>query len=316
MEGLAEADFGDLFITIHQMDIQALPADQFFGLHELIDSRTDPGFAVRVGQQMTMEDYGVLGMAWRTCAWAGEIFDRCERYFKLLSNTYVFQVDKGDQRSRVLLHRDHYRPGVALSNEATLSAAVVVLQAMTETRISPVEVGFRHQPPADLTSHQEAFRCPVLFGQTDNYLTYQTKDLETRTAKADLAINHFLLERVKEETEGIEISANRVVLDVENLIKDALPGGIPSIHQVGNIMGMSNRTLTRRLAECGLSFRTLISKKQQEIAIRLLEASDRNIAEIAFETGFSDQSAFNRAFKRWTGRSPLEFRKGGQGSVN
>jgi AraC-like DNA-binding protein len=99
------------------------------------------------------------------------------------------------------------------------------------------------------------------------------------------------------------------VVDVENLIKDALPSGIPGIDQIGQLMGMSKRTLTRRLSENGLTYRDLIKKTQEEVSKDLLKNSDESIAEIAFETGFSEQSAFSRAFKNWTGFSPADFRR-------
>mgnify|MGYP001828934037 CR=1 FL=1 len=309
-EGLTRDNFRDLPTSIDSIDqIQAVPANHFFELHEKLDGQLGPGFSVRAGQQMKIEDYGVLGLSWRTCSWAGEIFDRCERYFKLLSDTYVFKVEKGADISQVILYRDAHRRGVELSNEATFSATVVVLQAMTETSISPVEVSFKHPPPKNLDSYIEAFKCPILFTQTQNYIADRTQDLEVRTAKADASINRFLMERVEEETKGIEVSANRITNDIEHLIKDALPSGIPAINQIGLLIGMSNRTLTRRLAENGLTFRDLIKKTQLEMAKNLLKDSSRTIAEIAFETGFSEQSAFNRAFKRWTDQTPLEFRK-------
>jgi len=72
---------------------------------------------------------------------------------------------------------------------------------------------------------------------------------------------------------------------------------------------MSRRTLTRRLSENELTFRDLIKKIQEEVSKDLLKNSTRSIAEIAFETGFSEQSAFSRAFKNWTNQSPVEFRK-------
>ncbi len=309
-EGMTPEDFDVLPTPISSLsDIQAVPADHFFTLHELVDRNIPVGFAVRVGQQMKIEDYGVLGLSWRTCSWAGEIFDRCERYFKLLSNTYLFKVEKREEVSRVYLYREPIRRGMALSNEATLSATVVVLQAMTESDISPVEVSFAHGPPQDLDSHNAAFKCPVHFNQKDTYIAYRTPDLEMRTAKADHSINQFLVERVEEETNGIEISANRFSIDVENLIRDALPSGIPNIQEISRVLGMSSRTLTRRLAESDLTFRTLIQKVQQEISQQLLRSSSQSIAEIAYETGFSDQSAFHRAFKRWTGTSPVEYRR-------
>ena len=309
-EGVASDYFSFSQTPLEALDkVQAVPADHFFELHEKIDEKLGPGFSVRVGQQMKIEDYGVLGLSWRTCSWAGEIFVRWERYFKLLSNTYEFKVEKNGDMSYVLLSRDAHRRGVELSNEATLSAIVVVLQAMTDTKISPVNVSFKHSPPKKIDSYIEAFNCPILFNQPTNCIAYHTQDLEIRTAKADASINRFLVDRVEEETKGIVLGVASIASDVENLIKDALPSGIPSVKQIGMHMGMSNRTLTRRLADHGVTYRDLIKKTQLELAQKLLKTPARSIAEIAFETGFSEQSAFNRAFKRWTGKSPLAFRK-------
>ena len=308
-EGMSKEDFKNLPIPIDSLkDIQAVPADIFFELHEILDRRLGSGFSVRIGQQMKMDDYGVLGLSWKTCSKAGEIYERSERYFHLLSNTYVFKIEKGDETSKVLLLRDAHRRGVELSNEATFSASVVVLRAITETDISPLSISFKHNPPEDLKNYTEAFKCPILFNQPQNFMVYKTADLEIRTAKADKSINNFLIERVEEETKGIEISSLKIASDVESLIKDTLPSGIPSIVQIGKHMGMSSRTLTRRLSENGITFRDLIKQTQEKTSKDLLKNSSSTIGEIAFQTGFSEQSAFSRAFKRWTGQSPLEYR--------
>jgi len=309
-EGMDREDFKNLPTPINRInDLQAIPADEFFSLHEMLDQKLGPGFGVRVGQQMKIEDYGVLGLSWRTCSWAGEIFERSERYFKLLSNTFIWQIKEEGDISCVHLNREAHRRGLELSTEASLSATVVVLQAMTEKKIFPTEVTFKHDAPKDLTSHKAAFQCPILFNQPHYSISYKTTDLRTRTAKADSSINRFLVERVKEETNGLEVPGNKLVFDVEKLIADALPSGIPGIHHIAEHVGMSNRTLTRRLSEAGVTYRDLIKKMQEAVAKKLLKDSSRSIAEIAFETGFSEQSAFNRAFKRWTGLSPAEFRK-------
>jgi len=96
---------------------------------------------------------------------------------------------------------------------------------------------------------------------------------------------------------------------VEVLIKDALPTGIPSIHYISNLTAMSNRTLTRRLSEAGVTYRDLVKKTQEKVAKEMLRNNMESIGEIAFLTGFSEQSAFNRAFKKWTDLTPSEFRK-------
>ena len=308
-EGMALEDFAELPIPPAAMeDLRAVPADNFFALHEFIDQKLGPGFSVRVGQQMKIDDYGVLGLSWRTCSTAGEIFERCERYFHLLSNTYVFKVEREGDFSNVFLFREASRRGIALSNEATFSATVVVLQATTEIEMSPVRVAFQHDPPADISSYERVFKCPVQFGQAYNSMTYKTADLATKTAKADQSINQFLLERVEEERQGIEVSAFKVAKDVETLIQEALPSGIPSIGQIAAHMGMSSRTLSRRLTDKGITFRDLVKSTQEEMAKELLRGSTYSINEIAFQTGFSEQSAFSRAFKRWTGEAPLSFR--------
>lgn len=308
-EGMAKEDFTNLPTSIDVIDsIKAVPADHFFGLHELLDERLGPGFAIRVGQKMEIEDYGVLGLSWRTCSWAGEIFERSERYFKLLSNTYFFKMERDGELSHIYLLREPHRRGVELSNEATISATIVVLKAMTETDLSPTQVTFKHDSPGDLSSYIKAFNCKIFFNKPYYSITYRTVDLEMRTAKADISINRFLVDRVEEETRGIEFSIGKISSDVEILIKNALPSGIPSLSQIASHIGMSNRTLNRRLSERGITFRELVQKSQEEVAKDLLKNSNRSIGEIAYETGFSEQSTFNRAFKRWVGCSPSEFK--------
>ena len=308
-EGMQEQDFDVLPISVKAMEgIKAVPAELFFELHEFLDQRLGPGFSVRVGGEMKMDDYGVLGLSWKTCSKAGEIFERSERYFKLLSNTYDIKVENMGIYSCIRLNRPAYRRGVALSNEATFAATVVVLQAMTEQAIAPTQIAFQHKAPTDLHSFKTLFNCPILFEQDQNDMIYLTSDLETRTAKADTSIHRFLMERVEEEAKGIEISSIKIASDVEKLIRDALPSGIPSIVQIGQHMGMSSRTLNRRLSENGVSYRELVRQTQEKISKDLLKNTNYSISEIAFQTGFSEQSAFSRAFKRWSGQSPLVYR--------
>jgi AraC-like DNA-binding protein len=309
-EGLTEKDFSNWTTPLEvATKLEVISAAEFLTAHELLDDKLGPGFGVRVGQQMLIEDYGVLGLSWRTCSRVGEIYERSERFFKLLSNTFVWQIQKEDNISHVVLHREAHRRGMELSTEASLSATVVVLQAMSEQKIVPTQVSFKHSPPKDLTSFYKAFNCPILFNQPQYAISYKTEDLNLRTAKADASINNYLLQQVDEKTKGIKIPGSRFVHDVESLIKDALPTGIPSIHHIADLTAMSNRTLTRRLSEAGVTYRDLIKNTQESIAKDMLRNTEQSIGEIAFLTGFSEQSAFNRAFKKWTNQSPSEFRK-------
>ncbi|GAB5564599.1 MAG: AraC family transcriptional regulator [Winogradskyella sp.] len=312
-EGMVEDDFKDWTTSLEEAKkLEVISAEEFLIAHELLDDALGPGFGVRVGQQMVIEDYGVLGLSWRTCSRVGEIYERSERFFKLLSNTFVWQTQIEGDISHVVLHREAYRRGMELSTEASLSATVVVLQAMSDQKILPTQVSFKHSAPKDLSSFHKAFNCPILFDQTQYAISYKTEDLNLRTAKADASINSYLLQQVDEKTKGIKIPGSKFVRDVESLIKDALPTGIPSIYHIADLTAMSNRTLTRRLSEAGVTYRDLIKKTQESIAKNLLRNTEQSIGEISFLTGFSEQSAFNRAFKKWTNQTPLEFRNSNQ----
>ena len=309
-EGVDRKEFLSLPTPIDALEgLEVVVAEEFLALHELLAERIDPGFAVRVGQQMKIEDYGVLGLAWRTCSRVGEIFERSRRYFELLSNTFEWRIETEQNLSHIHLQREAHRRGMELSTEASLSATVVVLQALSEKNIRPVQVRFKHGPPENLQSHNEAFQCSILFNQPDYAISYLAADLDLRTAKADASINEYLVKQVEEKTKGIAIPAKKIVRDVENLIKDGLPTGIPSIQNTSELLAMSSRTLSRRLTEAGVSYRDLIKRTQESIAKDMLRDPSKSIGEIAFLTGFSEQSAFNRAFKKWTDLSPNKFRK-------
>jgi AraC-like DNA-binding protein len=309
-EGFPRKAFEDWPTTIQEAKrLEVISADEFLTAHEVLDDVLGPGFGVRVGQQMVMEDYGVLGLSWRTCSKVGEIFERSERYFKLLSNTFVWRIVEKGAISHIILNREAHRRGMQLSTEASLSATVVVLQAMSEENISPIQVSFKHKAPENISSFQDAFNCAVLFEQDQYAISYYTADLNLRTAKADASINRYLIQQVEEKTKGIAIPGNKIVRDVEALIEDALPTGIPSIHHIGELVAMSNRTLTRRLSKAGVTYRDLIKKTQERIAKQMLRDPEKSIGDIAYLTGFSEQSAFNRAFKKWTDVTPSEFRK-------
>lgn len=309
-EGMHIDDFKDWKISYDKAKkLQVISAEDFLLTHEILDDKLGPGFGVRVGQQMVMEDYGVLGLSWRTCSRVGEIFERSERYFKLLSNTFVWQIIEEEDISHVHLNREAHRRGMELSTEASLSATVVVLQAMSEKEILPVQVSFKHNSPKELLSFTKAFQCPILFNQKQYSISYQTKDLQLRTAKADESINRYLLQQVEEKTKGIQIPENQFISDVKSLIKDGLPTGIPSIQNISELLAMSNRTFTRRLSKAGFTYRDLVKTTQLNVAKAMLSDDSKSIGDIAFLTGFSEQSAFNRAFKKWTNQNPSNFRK-------
>jgi AraC-like DNA-binding protein len=95
---------------------------------------------------------------------------------------------------------------------------------------------------------------------------------------------------------------------VRRVVADTLSAGVPNLSAVASEMGLGPRTLQRRLSESGHSFQGIVDLARKELALRLLRETDRCLAEIAYLTGFSEQSGFNRAFKRWAGQTPRSYR--------
>lgn len=314
-EGLAPETVSHLGIeAILQNDSKYSPTDPFFELYEIIDQHLAPGFSVRVGQLMVLDDYDVLGLAWKTCLSPRDMFKRCERFFILMTDTQLYKVQDEGETGSITIFRDAPRRGIEISNESSIVATLTVIHKITGVDIRPVKVSFVHNAPERVDLYEDFFSCPVHFDQMYNKLEFRSEDLDTKSLKADRSINQFMMERLQEKAEGIEVSADKLLNDTRNLIKDALPSGIPFAAEIGKHLGMSNRTLSRRLSEKGTTYRQLVQDAQQEISTELLRNTSETVSEIAFQAGFSEQSAFNRAFKRWTNQSPLEYRKSSESS--
>jgi AraC-like DNA-binding protein len=128
--------------------------------------------------------------------------------------------------------------------------------------------------------------------------------LDRRNLLGDPAMSRFLQTHL-DAAMPAELSFDHKLLQ---LISEALSGGVPRARDLASKLGLSERSLHRRLKAQGQSFRSILEQAQRQLAEGLLRKSQHSIAEIAFLTGFSEQSAFNRAFKRWTGQTPAAFR--------
>ena len=132
--------------------------------------------------------------------------------------------------------------------------------------------------------------------------------LDLANLLSDKAVSEYLTGHLEVEIESINQSPSFSDTLLQSL-PPMLSNGLPQAAEIAREMGMSERTLYRRLAEEGLTFRDVLAKAQSSLAQGLLRDDTVSIAEIAFLTGFSEQSTFTRAFKRWVGKAPAQFRQ-------
>jgi AraC-like DNA-binding protein len=173
---------------------------------------------------------------------------------------------------------------------------------------APIEVYFKHAAPKTIEHHEAYFRCPVHFGADMDAMLLSHHSLSEPNVLGDEGITRFLVSHLEQELAEIDVSP---VLQAQAKaeIARALSEGLPRMSDIARQLGLSARSLHRRLAEHGLSFQSLTEETRREIATAMLHEDRYALSEIAFLTGYSEQSAFNRAFKRWMGVTPAAYRK-------
>lgn len=284
--------------------------EEYYSMLEGMASQTDvTALPITVGASMHCDDYGALGLAWKAAPDLFGSFSRVERYARLWTSVVEYELRRTERGTLYILHRaGPRRLGMRLSNEATLASTVSLARQVSPVPVVPMEVMFKHAAPKSLEAHETYFGCPVRFASAHDALLLSDETLMQPNILGDEGITQFIVSHLDAEMAGID--------DVENLVrrtKDsiarAMSEGLPKMANVAKGLGLSVRSFHRRLAEHGASFQTLTEETRRELALGMLQDERYSLSEIAFLTGFSEQSAFTRAFKRWMGQTPASYRK-------
>ncbi len=183
-----------------------------------------------------------------------------------------------------------------------------LLTRLTGEEISLDSVQFIHASPTDTKEHDRIFKIPVLFNQPENKMTFNKKYLDLPV----LVANAEILDTLKSYAEKLQKKIYREDLfsgEVETAIIQNLLSGKTDIETISGQFAMSKRSLQIKLNKEGVTYQDILDKVKREHAIQLLEQSPIPIIDITFLLGYSEQSAFNRAFKKWTGFTPGEYRQ-------
>ena len=264
---------------------------------------------LRVGATMRCDDYGAFGLAWKSALNLLGSCERAERYARVLTSVATYEVLESESGYLMCLHRDGDREnlGFRLSNEATIASIAAISQEVSTTPFRASEIYFRHATPATTEAHEGHFRCPVRFGSERDALLISRESMLAPNQLGDPGLVRFFDTHLDDEVSKLD---GDVTLEhrVRKKISRTLSQGIPTLSEIATQLGMSGRTLQRRLSDRGYSFQALVDESRRELAERLLRETSYPLAEVSFLTGFSEQSAFNRAFKRWAGQTPRSFR--------
>lgn len=195
--------------------------------------------------------------------------------------------------------------GAGFIVEASLGLAIALLRELCGKAWTPLQVQFSRPLPVKPRAWQQAVQAPVYFGGERDLLAFSAKWLNQRIDRADPELRRILEERVAEL--DAQQSAD-FVTRVSTLIRAGFLSGQVSLGQIAARLAMSSRTLKRRLQAEGTSHSQLLERSRMEMACHLLKNSRASMTQITSLLGYANSSAFSRAFSRWSGMSPRDWR--------
>jgi AraC-like DNA-binding protein len=193
-------------------------------------------------------------------------------------------------------------------SEYAMAVALNTLRLMVGSEWAPQEVHFTHQLEVATPEHFRVFCAPIMFGCPANAFVVESDFLKREVPAADPRLYRILkryLGRVLHEMPR----EDDLLAAVRRMIGEAIRDAEPKLSLAAKKLGMSPRRLQRRLQEYGLDFKRLVDDTRQRLALQYIKEEKDTLTQIAFMLGYSDVSAFNRAFKRWTGTAPLQYRR-------
>jgi len=235
-----------------------------------------------------------------------------------LANRYYVLMHEGLER-RTELTDEHFTmrfglgslPPLATVLEYTLALHVLVPQRVVGQAnfLMPLEVHFPTPEPEKLTNHRRLFgeRARLLFGQSDYAIVYPRALLGLPTTAPDIGLARVLERHADESLQKLGLSAN-LIERVRELVRQDLTTGKLTADSLARRLGMSSRTLHRRLLAQQSSYRAILDEVRREIALRCLRDPHLSIREVGVLLGFTTGPAFHRAFRRWTGTTAAAFR--------
>ena len=267
----------------------------------LIAGRSAPELAV--GACVTPRHLGVLGYLVLATDTLGEAMLAYQRYETLFYGTSLAQIEVTENEAEIRWPPSDNELGQQADGVA-IAALVTFLRRQVDQPPPPSAVSFLHDvDPASARAYDAFFGCPVTWKDSHVRVRFPLRYLSLPMPRRDPTLRRLLDRQARAMLQALPQSSE-TDQQMQRVVLRMLADGEPTLARVAGAMHMSPRTLQRRLARHGLSWQQWLDRSREQLAHQYLEDGSLTLADIALLLGFSEQSAFNRAYKRWTGRSP------------
>lgn len=267
-----------------------------------------PLLGLHLGQAIQPTHLGALGYVLQACESLGAALVRIQRYHRLLHDINPMQHHIEGDCMVLQWGATRGRPG-ALFDEAGITAIVQFARVLCGRMLAAHAVDFVNPPPSQTQPFVDYFGCAVRWGQPVTRLVITLEHLQTPLPKPDPVLLELMEAQVEAALAHLPDAGDLVDL-TRRIVRQLACHGVPELEQVAAELHLSPRVFYRRLAERGRQFRKLRDDTLRELAAQHLADERLTLANVSELLGYTEQSAFSRAFKRWSGVSPMAWRKG------
>jgi len=249
-----------------------------------------------------------LGFAWLASDTLRDALDRLVRYSRFINTAVDFHLENSADTVDLVIHvsRDEWPDFAFAAADLAMAAFLRMCQITAGNAVKPLRVSFQRPPPPCVEDFVAVFGPHIRYDAPDSRLCF-----DRNLVDAPLVMANPELARLNDQT-VIDYLARcdsaSITMQVRSLIIELLPDGRPGQEAIAESLHMSLRSLQRRLKNENTSFTRLLNETQQQLAMQYIRESHRSIGEITYLLGYSEPGSFTRAFRRWTGKSPLQFR--------
>ena len=305
-----------LAARVERDDHASLPLSELRAFYdEAARAANDPFLGVHVAASVKRGTYGLVEFLCRSAGTLGDALERLVRFIALLND--VVEVRLRRNGGEVVLEQEI--PGSPLcvgrhGNEFFVASLVLQARALCGIPVVPVRAWLAHPRPRDVSTLASALGLPrsaIAFGAGKNGLAISPAVLALPILSADETLHSFLHVQAERTAAELAPAPRSFLARVATHVRDNLDGSAPALDETARAMRLSPRTLQRRLADHGTGYQQVLDGVREELARAYVDDERIPIGEMAYRLGYADESAFLRAFRRWTGTSPSRLRAAG-----
>jgi AraC-like DNA-binding protein len=276
-----------------------LPKRRFQALWQVASEATgDPAIALRVSTLVKANELGVIGYLAAASDSRRNAFELVKDLTPLLWEDVQCDLESGGGVAFIRCSTGSGPQESHFTTEYAIGLTVTMSRVLGAGRSDPLEARFSYPAPAYADEYERILRLPIRFDAGEDGVLFPISMMDSLNPSADAALRQ-LLERYAAD----QLAKQRI----RACIRSMLPLGSLTADAVAAQFSMSNRTLRRRLRQEATSYQEILDDVRAELARHYLTNEKRGIDEVAFLLGFSDSSAFTKAFRRWSGQTPADF---------